>query len=330
MRCGYLLALLLTASITTGSSAWADPTPTPAQRATSDVLFSDAKALVKAGQYNEACPKFVESQRIYPTPGTLLNIGDCYENTTPPRIASALGAYKLAEVSARGKKDADREEEAVRRWNAAKPRLASVVLRVAPSSRVEGLRVRWAGEVAGEGMWGTAMPIDPGEYTVEAEAPGRKSWTGKVVVASTPGTMTVDIPELVPAPDAPTETSAPVSTTQRTVGIVVGGVGIVGIVIGSVFGAKTLGKTSDAKDHCSTGEPAQCDATGLQLESSAKTTGAVSTVAFLLGGAALVGGVVLFATAPRGADKKAASALRITAAPTIGGTTAGITMHGEW
>ena len=62
MRCGYLRVSLLTASLTLASSAWADPTP--AQRATSDVLFSDAKALVKAGQYNEACPKFVESQRI--------------------------------------------------------------------------------------------------------------------------------------------------------------------------------------------------------------------------------------------------------------------------
>ena len=101
MRCGYLRASLITVSLAYTSSAWADPTP--AQRATSDVLFADAKALVKAGQYNEACPKFVESQRIYPTPGTLLNIGDCYENSTPPRLASAWGAYKQAEIAARGK-----------------------------------------------------------------------------------------------------------------------------------------------------------------------------------------------------------------------------------
>jgi serine/threonine-protein kinase len=328
MRCGYLPASLITVSLACTSSAWADPTP--AQRATSDVLFADAKALVKAGQYNEACPKFVESQRIYPTPGTLLNIGDCYENSTPPRLASAWGAYKQAEIAARGKKDTDREEEAVRRWNAVKPRLASVTIRVAPSSRVDGLQVRWAGEAAGEGLWGTAVPVDPGEYTVEAEAPGRKSWTGKVIVGSNPGTTTVDVPVLLPAPDAPTDALAPVSTTQRTVGIVVSGVGVVGVVLGAVFGVKTLGKTSDAKPHCSAGEPAQCDPTGLQLESSAKSTGAVSTVAFLVGGAALVGGVVLFATAPKSADKNTTGALRITATPMIGSTTAAISLHGEW
>jgi serine/threonine-protein kinase len=328
MRSGPFLALCLTVSVTTVSSAWADPTP--AQRATSDVLFADAKALVKAGNYNEACPKFVESQRVYPTPGTLLNIGDCYENSTPPRLASAWGAYKQAEVAARAKKDADREEEAVRRWNAVKPRLASVVIRVATASRVEGLQVRWAGEAASEGMWGTAVPVDPGEYTVEAEAPGRTKWTGKVIVASNPGTTAIDIPVLAPAPDAAADVVAPVSTTQRTVGIVVGGIGLVGVVVGSVFGVKTLGKTSDAKTHCSTGEPARCDPTGLDLESSAKTAGAVSTVAFLVGGAAVVGGVVLFAAAPKGPDKKTTSALRITAAPVIGVTAAGLSMHGEW
>lgn len=190
--------------------------------------------------------------------------------------------------------------------------------------------MRWAGEAAGEGLWGTAVPVDPGEYTVEAQAPGRKSWTGKVIVGSNPGTTTVDIPVLLPGPETPTEALAPVSTTQRTVGIIVSGVGVVGVVLGSVFGVKTLGKTSDAKGHCSVGEPAQCDPTGLQLESSAKSTGAVSTVAFLVGGAALVGGVVLFATAPKSADTKTTSALRITATPMIGSTTAAISLHGEW
>src|SRR5512132_1412974 len=62
---------------------------TPADKAVATVLF------------NDACPKFEESQRIDPTPGTLLNLGDCYERSTPPRTASAWGTFKRAEVMAR-------------------------------------------------------------------------------------------------------------------------------------------------------------------------------------------------------------------------------------
>jgi hypothetical protein len=61
-------------------------------------------------------------------------------------------------------------------------------------------------------------------------------------------------------------------------------------------------------------------------------TGAVclSTVAFLVGEVAVVGGVILFATASRDADKKTMSALGITAAPAFDGGSAGISMQGEW
>src|SRR2546425_547721 len=94
--CGFLI---VTSVLGATSPAWADPSPT--DKAASDVFFTDAKKLIEEGRFNEACPKFEESQRLDPTPGTLLNLGDCYKGASPPRNASAWGAYRQAEAMAR-------------------------------------------------------------------------------------------------------------------------------------------------------------------------------------------------------------------------------------
>ena len=69
------------------------------------------------------------------------------------------------------------------------------------------------------------------------------------------------------------------------------GVGVVGIAIGGIFGAKALGKNSDANTgHC-TGNV--CDATGVSLRQDAVHAGNISTIAFVAGGVAIAGGAVL-------------------------------------
>jgi hypothetical protein len=77
-----------------------------------------------------------------------------------------------------------------------------------------------------------------------------------------------------------------------------GGVGVVGAVLGTVFGVQAFGNSDDSAAHCTTGTPDLCNETGLQLRSDATKAANVSTVAFALGGAAVAGGVVLFVAAP--------------------------------
>jgi len=189
-----LPALILPLSL--ASSARADSTP--ADKAAATVLFNDAKKLLAEGRSNDACPKFEESQRIDPTPGTLLNLGDCYERSTPPRTASAWGTFKRAEVMARNARDKDRQECATKRMLALEPTLSKVTIRVAQDARVTGLAVKWDGKAFGDGVWGSALPVDAGEHAIEAAAPGKKVWTASVRVAATAGTMTVDVPVLAP------------------------------------------------------------------------------------------------------------------------------------
>jgi hypothetical protein len=70
-------------------------------------------------------------------------------------------------------------------------------------------------------------------------------------------------------------------------------------VVGAVFGGITLSKASAAKSYCSA-DLMTCDTTGGQLMGAAHTTAHVADAAFALGGAAVVAGVVVFATAPNG------------------------------
>src|SRR5262249_24045644 len=105
LRCAALgLALVVSASTAAAG---------PESGATSAALFQAAKKLAAAGDYEHALPKFLEAQRLLPTPGTLLNIGDCFEKLG--KLASAWGAFKEAEVMARAQSDSVREQEAQNR-----------------------------------------------------------------------------------------------------------------------------------------------------------------------------------------------------------------------
>jgi serine/threonine-protein kinase len=306
-----------------------------ADAAAADAVFSAATERMQAGDYASACPKFAESQRLDPTAGTLLNLGRCYEMWG--KFASAYGSYGDAEAMALKAGDKVRSTEASRRATALEAKLSRMTITVAPDALTTGLTVLRDGRAVGDAVWGTAIPVDPGEYAIEASAPGKKSWTAKAYVSTTPGGMTVKIPVLEPAPiDATKPVAIGVepqeggNSSRRTAGLVVGGVGVAGLIIGGVFGGLTLSKTGDSKAYCSAGSPVQCDPTGLQLRSDAKGLAKVSDIALAVGGAAMVAGIILFVTAPSGKAPSTGSALRVQVGPTVGSTAGGLLLRGEW
>jgi len=178
---------------------------------------------------------------------------------------------------------------------------------------VPGVAVRRDGQVLGEGLMGSAVPVDPGEHTIEASAPGRKAWKTTVKIDAKAAVTIIDVPELAVAPASESETQGGPGfwTGRRTAGVVIGGVGVVGLVLGSVFGGRALSKKaeSNADNHCD----AQnfCDPTGKSLRREGLTAGNISTASFILGGLAVAGGVVLVLTgAPRSTAKPAAAGKR--------------------
>ena len=324
--------------VTTSAPALAqDPR---ANSAAAEVLFNEAQKLMDAGKTAEACPKFAESYRLDPGVGVLLYLGDCYEKTG--KLASAWSQYHEAIPAAKAQGHAAREKAATEQAASLEPRLPKLVVSVAPAARVQGLVVTRDGTAVNEPLWGSGVPVDPGPHTIEATAPGRKRWT--LSVEATEGkSSSVEVPTLEveersapptgaapspPAPETPPIAHPPPAAAsagwpaQRSVALAAGALGVAGLVVGGVFGTKTMGAWDEAQGHCSDAAPPACDAEGLTLADGASTFGAVSTVGFAAGGALLGLGVVLWVTSPSG-DRA------VGIAPITGAGVAGVSFRGS-
>src|SRR5207302_459194 len=85
-------------------------------------------------------------------------------------------------------------------------------------------------------------------------------------------------------------------STQQTLGLVVGGVGVIGVGLGSYFGIRAITKNSDAESHC---DGVLCDPDGVDLTNKAKRDAVASDIAFLAGGVLVATGAVLYLTGGR-------------------------------
>ncbi len=308
-------------------------------QASAEVLFTEGRQLMDQGKLAEACPKLGESQRLAPAVGTLLNLGICFEKNH--QTASAWAAFREAVSAARAGGQTDRERYAREHAANLEPQLSKLTITIPPASDVDGLEVRRDGLVVGRAVWGSAIPVDPGVHTIDVSAPLRNKWSTSVDVGATAARALVTIPALEQAP-APPVAMPPIATpphpepsptppperkignSQRMIGLALGGVGLAGVAVGSVAGLIAISKNDEALTHC---DGTLCDARGLSLTTSARSSAAISTIGFGVGGAALATGVVLYLTAPSNKSTSAAASLRMS--PSVGSRN-GIVFGGTW
>ena len=342
-----------------------------ADPAGAQALFTEGKRMMTAGQYADACPKLEESQRLDPGIGTLFQLATCHQHVGKTATAWAEFLDVAAQAKSAGQKD--REKAARDKASALESQVSKIVIatRLRNADSVAGLEIKRDGVDVGRGQWGVALPIDPGEHKFVATAPGKKRWETTARVASDGKTTTIEIPVLEDAPrpvaaapppstvspgpvvvppsaamqsnaitttvaSTETTTSAPADadanrgSAQRIVGVVIAGVGVAGIATGTVFGVMSKSKHDDSNAHC---DGNVCDGAGVQLRDDARTNGNISTIAFGAGAAALVGGIVLYLTAPSPSTatiSTTTTARRIDAAPLFGSGTTGITIRGKF
>jgi hypothetical protein len=252
---------------------------------------------MSSGNYDAACPKFAESQRLDPAAGALLNLAICYEKIG--RTGSAYVSYKETVALAEKTGRTEWAKQASSKLAALEGRVSRLVIRVTPPQA--GIEVRRDGERVADDQISSPVPIDPGKHVVEARAPGKKAWSREVEIRGEHDTATVtitlddDVGALAPVQPAATP---PSDATQRTIALLTGAVGVAAIGAGAFFGLRASSKHADAKPFCAPDESV-CKQQGLDLINEAKSAATISTIAFSLGGAALIAGIVLYVTAPR-------------------------------
>ena len=309
-------AVVAGAALTLVSSvASAQNSATGSNVAVAQALFDDARALAAKGKFADACPKFAESQRLDPGIGTEFNLAECEQKIG--KTASAWAHYLDAADRAHVEKQAARERVARNRAALLASHLAHLTISRAPGD-TSPIEIRRDGVVVGAAQYGVQTPVDPGRHEITASAAGKKAWSRTVrtpadagTVVAVPGLEDAEVP-VAPPPPATVAASSPGSSAtdlaaattegsstghgQRIAGLTIGALGIVGLGVGAAFAIVSKGKHDDAESHC-TGN--QCDATGVSLRSDAIHAGNAATIALAVGGAALVGGGIVFFTAPR-------------------------------
>jgi hypothetical protein len=328
------------------------PAPAAAQSlsdkdADAERLFREGQRLMEERRYGEACFKFEAAYKKDQQLGTLLNLAYCHKEQGS--TWQAWVEFKEAEVKATELKRSDRKDFARQRMAELEKSLARVV--IDPQSKVELTEVLVEDRRVPEAEKGATFAAEPGQRKLTFRAKGKKQVVQLVTIAKGDRSQHFAVPPMeeqeqepvaveAPAPRPPEEphpaprpTVAPErqGSSQKTVALVLGGVGIVALGAGAVTGLLTLSNdcsSSGKNENRCPQDPAEREA----VEDRGKTTGMISNVTLGVGAAALLAGVILYLTAPNGASSATVAATaaqrRPWMSPQIGAGWAGL--HGEF
>lgn len=324
-----------------------------ADKAAAEGLFDQGRAAMQEGDFAKACGLLERSQHIDAAVGTLLYLAECYEKSG--RTASAWATFREASDAASAAKEPQRARTGRERAQRLEALLSRLTIQVAPETQqLSGLTIDRKDKQIQPALFNVAVPTDPGEYTITASAPGYETWSGTVTVPDRGGKVSITVPALrkssepdkgaaaaAPSPPPGIATDKPASSAeaspaamnmstsvgdtrsgaQRTMGLVVGAAGVVGIGVGTFFGLRSFSKWGDAKDHCPND---LCkDPEGPALRDEAKNAATASNIAFGIGLVALAGGIVLYVTAPSANGTAQSTSLHARLGPgsiVLGGT----------
>lgn len=320
MRAACAAAIFLGVSVS-APLAWADTS-------TAETLFQEGLAAMKRNDFTIACEAFDKSNKQDPSPGTQINLAICYEKQK--KWASAWTWYRSAAGLAQQRAQPQREQNATDSAKRLEPQLHHVVLSIkngAPDTVVKRDGAEITVSLGGKDV---ALPFDPGDHVIEIKATGKKTLTKSIVTPDTPApsdkaeVLSFTLEDAPVDPNAGLETSGPAAkttvirtesdgSTQRTLGVVAAGAGVLtGLAAVGVF---ILAKNEDSdrdeqegisKDLTKTPE----ERAGAVRSANSHYDAAKNDqlIAFILtgGAAVMVGlGAVLYFTAPKPKEKTA-------------------------
>jgi hypothetical protein len=304
--------------------------PASAQNvAAADALFQKGMEEMEKKNYKVACPSFRESYKLDPVPGALHALASCHMEAG--EVASAVVRFdeylRVVETlpPAQKAKHAVRAKDAKAHRAALAPQVPELTL-VLPAEAPPGTRVIQDSVELSAISLGLELPIDPGEHMVTTQAPGgpvkehrftiekgekkrleltlaeperanpappsKASETRQVEAASRPGPRSGE-----ERPGGPGDGAG--TSGYRIGAFVAGGIGAAALVGGIVAGVIVLGKKGTIDESCI---GTKCNPESIiaarEAAEGAQVPGVISTVGFVIGGAGLAAGAVLFLLEP--------------------------------
>lgn len=290
--------------------------------------FERGREALRVGNYKRACQAFAESQELEPSADTQFHIALCSEQLG--KLGTALALHReLARRDDYHRKDkaAELAEELEYRV----PRLELDVRGGADTGPPDGLVVSVNGIAFVEPA---EVPLDLGPNRIVATAPGFQRWTREVsaIAEHEVKRITIDLEEDPDAQLADSSTlsssqargaAAPRRSSQRTIGLVTLVAGAFLLGGGFTSGVLAQSRWDQVQDLCPGGTCATRVAydQAIVLRDEARLRGNLATVLVITGGAAAIGGLVLWATAP-------ATRGGIAVTPSTDGSSAYLTLGG--
>ena len=326
-RLAAALLLVATSGVATNLRAQPDPAPTadeeagpPAEpeKSPAEILFERGLEDMLAGRLAQACPALAQSYRMDPLPGALFTLAEC-ENKWG-KLTRAQTHYRdyVTRVERMAADQRDRQQQrldvARAQLEALEPRVPLLTLRLQEGSPADAV-VSLDGEALVAATLGVAMPLDPGEHRVTVVATGRKP--SELLLSLSEGdrteqTVSVGADEDVPPPPPP---PPPSGLHPMQIGaLVAGGVGVVGLAVGTVSGIIALGHKSTIDEQC---VDAACTPEGLDAVDSGQLAGNISTVGFVVGALGAAAGATLWFLAPSGDEPTAGWNLQLSGVPPV-------------
>ena len=276
--------------------------PSPAQ-----IAYEQGVEQFKAGNFAAACDFLADSYRLEPLPGVLFTWATC--ELRADRLASAAAHYG-AYVDAVGRLSAtDRAAEEERRQVAERerarvlPEIPYLTVTVAAEA-LHTSTVHRDGQLVPEELLGVEVPVDPGEHVIDFETADGSHAQQRVLLAKREHKTIVlgfaKPREVVQRPVV----KLPPAAVQRSVSpwvYVTGGVGVAGVLTGSIAGLLAIRDKRTVDNEC-TG-PA-CSPRGKDAADAARLEATVSTIGFGVGFAGLITSAILYAVDGSRADAR--------------------------
>lgn len=296
------VAFVIAAVAAAPAAAQPDVQQSSEEEAAAQAAFEEGMRLMEAGHYEQACERIAKSLELDPGMAAQFRLAECYDKLG--RTASAWRNYNEVAKAARAAGMQQRAQVAQTRAQQLQTQLPTITIDVpADVAAVPGLQVTRDGTNVPQQLWGTPVPVDPGAVQIAATAPGREPWSAQVVVEVDGGAERVEIPPFGESPGGGGLGQSDDGVSSQTIaGIVLAATGAVAMGAGVIIGVAAKPRYDESNEHC---QDDLCDQEGIDIRDSVRTQGNVATAVFVIGAATLVGGAVLWLTAPSGGDDEA-------------------------